>query len=616
MSLQNRLTLWAILLTAVLVSIVSALDLSLEIERQLASTHDLAEPIRQLAEDLLSDTANLNPSAPTPEAAIEKDAPHLSGLLLSLMSAMKPLVEIAVCDDRKRIIADSYRKRIGGSCPDLPNWQDTVATRSWFDKIRLLWRDQGNYEVADQLSNGANPGPVIYVKLILRPQIIRNELQPDLEKQVGISAMAIVGAMLAAFVFSTFAFRPLGKLGRMVDLIAKGEYELPAGPEKKDSQDEFNIVASKVSLLGQQLRGAHAEFSDLKTNVERLLEELEDAVLIFARDRRLIAAAGAVDKILGRSGNALLNQTINDIFPPGTAPGLFLSQAVQTGRPLRNRRVPLSGPEPGLNTPRPGLPFALLSIEFLGPSAEGGMLVRLRDPEATRQIGRQLQTADRLSAISRLTKGVAHEVKNPLNAMLMHVELARMKLAHGDYDLGQQMDIITSEIMRLDRVVKTFLDFTRPVQLNLTEMPLRDFMEEIAGFARPQATAAGIEIVEHIEVEDSLITVDADLLKQAVFNIVVNAIEAMPNGGALRFDASLKGDDAEVRITDSGPGIPPEVKEKIYDLYFTTKQHGSGIGLAMTYRIVQLHDGTIDFASEPGHGTSFMLRFPVSTPST
>ena len=316
----------------------------------------------------------------------------------------------------------------------------------------------------------------------------------------------------------------------MVDLIAKGEYESPedarAADSKKDSQDEFNIVASKVTMLGQQLRGAHAEFSDLKTNVERLLEELEDAVLIFARDRRLIAAVGSVEKFLGRPRSALMNQTISDVFPAGTALGLFLSQAVQTGRTLRNRRVPLTD----LGT---GHAVALLSVEFLDSTAAGGMLVRLRDPEATRQIGRQLQMADRLSAISRLTKGVAHEVKNPLNAMLMHLELARMKLAHGDYDLEPQMDIITSEIMRLDRVVKTFLDFTRPVQLNLSEVRLSEFMEDIASLARPQAAASGIEIVEQIQVEDSTITVDSDLLKQAVFNIVVNAIEAMREGGAL-----------------------------------------------------------------------------------
>jgi signal transduction histidine kinase len=241
--------------------------------------------------------------------------------------------------------------------------------------------------------------------------------------------------------------------------------------------------------------------------------------------------------------------------------------------------------------------------------------VRLRDPEPTRRIGRQLQTADRLSAISRLTKGVAHEVKNPLNAILMHVELARLKLSHQDYDLDPQMDIIASEIMRLDRVVKTFLDFTRPVQLNLSEMRVRDLMEEIASLARPQAAAGGIAIVEQIQVEDSTITVDVDLIKQAMLNVVVNAIEAMPEGGTLRFEAALRGDDAEIRIADTGPGIPPDLKEKIYDLYFTTREHGSGIGLAMTFRIVQLHDGTIDFTSDPGHGTTFMLRFPVSAAS-
>jgi signal transduction histidine kinase len=582
MNLQARLTLWAIALVAVILGMASALDLSSQINREVDSTAHDTELIRQVTEEWVR----------------QGDYSRLSTELAPLMHSVKPLVEVAVCDRANRIVGDSSQGKVGQPCPQLPNWNDAVRQRNWFDKMRLLSRDQGDYELSPQAENG------VVIKLVLRPQIIWRELVPVLKTHVGVSTIAIVGAMFAAFLFFSFALRPLGKLGRMIDMIATGEYEFPDAAQAKapprETQDEFNIVASKVNMLGQQLRGAHAEFSDLKTNVERLLEELEDTVLIFARDRRLIAAAGSVERFLGRPRTALLGLTINDIFPPGTPLGLFLAQAVQTGRTLRNRRVPL---EPG---------FALLSVEFLESSAAGGMLVRLRDPEATRQIGRQLQTADRLSAISRLTKGVAHEVKNPLNAILMHVELARMKLAHEDYDLEPQMDIITSEIMRLDRVVKTFLDFTRPVQLNLTDIRLRDFMEDIAGFARPQAGATGIEVVEQIQVEDSMITVDIDLLKQAVFNIVVNAIEAMPEGGTLRFEALLHGDDAEIRITDTGPGIPPEVKEKIYDLYFTTKQSGSGIGLAMTYRIVQLHDGTIDFVSEPGQGTTFVLRFPVS----
>jgi len=598
MSLQARLTLWAILLTAAIVCIASGLDVRSEFSQQFESIRHDATLIQQFAEQDVKLEIDRNSGALSPQAAVGEDAPYLSAELKQIMSKVTPLVEIAICDERMRIIVDSSQSKIGGTCPQLPEWDREVNRSNWFDKVRLLWNDDHNYEVSKRLESGQT------VKLVLRPRIIGGQLQPVLKRHLAVSALAIAGSMFGAFLFFSFALRPLGKLGNMIDLIAKGEYELPEanpqGPPVKDSQDEFNIVASKVSMLGQQLRGAQSEFSDLKTNVERLLEELEDAVLIFARDRRLIAAAGSVEKFLGSPRTALLGHTINEIFPQGTPLGLFLAQAVQTGRTLRNRRVPL---ERG---------FALLTVEFLESSAAGGMLVRLRDPEATRQIGRQLQTADRLSAISRLTKGVAHEVKNPLNAILMHVELARMKLAHQDYDLEQQMDIISSEIIRLDRVVKTFLDFTRPVQLNLSDVRLRDFMEEIASLTRPQASAAGVEIVQEIKVEDSVITVDVDLLKQAVFNIVVNAIEAMKDGGTLRLEASLKGDDAEIRIADSGPGIPADVKEKIYDLYFTTKKGGSGIGLAMTFRIVQLHDGTIDFESEPGQGTTFALRFPVS----
>ena len=260
------------------------------------------------------------------------------------------------------------------------------------------------------------------------------------------------------------------------------------------------------------------------------------------------------------------------------------------------------------------LRILLLTVEFL--TGDTGMLIRLRDPEATRQIGRQLQTADRLSAISRLTGGVAHEVKNPLNAILMHVELAKIKLAQGDYDVQPQMDVLSSEILRLDRVVKTFLDFTRPVQLNLADVSLADFVQELADLARPQAAAHGIEVTVEIGVEPVLVTVDPDLFKQAVLNLVVNAIEAMPNGGHLHFWSGFHGNFAEIRISDTGSGIPPEARDKIYNLYFTTKEKGSGIGLSMTFRIIQLHDGSISFQSEAGKGTTFSLLIPVAVLSS
>jgi signal transduction histidine kinase len=236
----------------------------------------------------------------------------------------------------------------------------------------------------------------------------------------------------------------------------------------------------------------------------------------------------------------------------------------------------------------------------------------MRDPEAQRKINRELQTADRLSAISRITSGVAHEVKNPLNAILLHVEVARSKLSKGDTDVAEQMEIISREILRLDRVVRTFLDFTRPVELQLDNVPMQDLVREIVELAQPQTAAANIQVSVRQEAEGVEVRVDRDLLKQAVLNVVVNAMQAMPEGGELSFEASATKDTAELRISDTGTGIPAEVRDKIFRLYFSTKKEGSGIGLAMTFRIVQIHDGTIDFTSEPGKGTTFVIRLPIA----
>lgn len=618
MKLQLRLTLWSVLVMALIVTTVSALDLADDINRQFDVTLKRALSIRQL---VVSSVKRSQKPGMTPEMSVVS-SPTLRAEIHDLFSDY-PLSEIMVCDQNNLILVSTDDANTQRWAPNITdkNFDRLVKESTVWKKLQVLLRTretfhaqnpdlyQGKYQVVDPLlgfdKRTRKNVPVLSVRVIIDPALIRNEIMPALTHSAQLSIASIVGAMFAALIFSTIAFRPLGRLGHMLDLLARGEYELQQVTPAKPA-DQFGVVASKVNMLGEQLRGAQSEMSDLKDNFERLLDELEDAVFIFGRDRRLIAAAGAVDKFLARPRAELLGQPLAIVFPPGTSLGLLLAQSIQTGNPIRNRRVPLNPLDGSGN-----IFIALLSVEFLDASA-AGMLIRLRDPEATRQIGRQLQTADRLSAISKLTGGVAHEVKNPLNAILMHVELAKMKLSHGDYDLNPQMEVISSEIMRLDRVVKTFLDFTRPVALNLSDVPLQDFVSDIVELAGPQAEGAGIAVTVEQAAEPVSVTVDVDLLKQALLNIVVNAIEAMPNGGGLHIQSAVRGDYGEIRITDTGGGIPPEVRDNIYNLYFTTKEHGSGIGLAMTFRIVQLHDGTIDFFSEPGKGTTFVVRLPVA----
>jgi signal transduction histidine kinase len=608
MNLQAKLTLGYVLLVVAIVSIISALDLVTNVKQQFDATLDLAEVLNPVATDYVKRTLNSQITRPLREALRDQT---LADDLLRLLANSEAVLEIAVVDPKtNEILADSDHARIGQFAGPYRDFRELVKRAGLFEKARLLFReDEDLYQIERGLGSGGET--VLLVRVIVAPAFIREGINPVLKSNAIVALICAAGAVAITLLFSALAFRPLGRLRQQLDLVAKGEYEPEKAPGKQGT-DELSLMASKVSMLGQRLRGAQYEVSDLRGNIDRLLQDLEDAVFIFSRDGRLVFASGAVEKFLGHERADLAGQLIQVIFPPATTLGLLIAQSAQTGRPIRNRRVPILQAE-GASA----IGVVLLSVDTLetlpgGLATGSGLLVRLRDPEAQRKIGRELQTADRLAAISRVSGGVAHEVKNPLNAILLHVEVAKAKLKRGDTDVEPQMEIISREILRLDRVVKTFLDFTKPVELNLATVPVQELLGEIVDLARPQAESAKIRVNVIQEAEGVNVRVDRDLLKQAVLNVVVNAIEAMPEGGELRFEALAGEDTAEIRVSDTGAGIPPELREKIFRLYFTTRKEGSGIGLAMTFRIVQLHDGTIDFTSEPGKGTTFFIRLPIA----
>jgi signal transduction histidine kinase len=222
----------------------------------------------------------------------------------------------------------------------------------------------------------------------------------------------------------------------------------------------------------------------------------------------------------------------------------------------------------------------------------------------------------RLSASGRLTRGVAHEVKNPINAIVLHLQLLQTKLAHQEPDTRRHMDIIDSEIRRLDRVVQTLVDFTRPRDLHLEEVDLRRLMEDVAVLAAPDAEQHGVTIRRSLPDYRLPIKVDTDLIKQAILNVVLNGVQAMPQGGTLTLAARRENGVVVAEVTDQGGGIPHDMYDKIFELYFTTKKDGSGIGLAQTYQILQWHYGSVDFESNEGIGTTFRFHLPVVDPQT
>jgi signal transduction histidine kinase len=307
---------------------------------------------------------------------------------------------------------------------------------------------------------------------------------------------------------TTRALRPVKRIEDTIDRIAQGRMsaEDPQGSSHDNGlSKEFRAVENKLNLLGQQFRGAREDASELRHNVDRLLERMAS----------------------------------------------------------------------------------------------------------------QLDVATRLAAISRLTGGVAHEIKNPLNAIALRLELLRARLGDPEPEVAGQIDILSKEVLRLDRVVKTFLDFSRPVEVHLEDVDLGALAREVTEFVTPQARMAKIQVEFSAPPEPALMRGDSDLLKQAVLNLVINAVDAMPDGGRLRVTlekgrADKNDDKLILEVSDTGGGIRPELRDKVFQLYFTTKLGGSGIGLAMTYRAVQLHNGTINFKSEAEYGTTFRLEFPAN----
>jgi len=218
--------------------------------------------------------------------------------------------------------------------------------------------------------------------------------------------------------------------------------------------------------------------------------------------------------------------------------------------------------------------------------------------------------SQRLAALGRLTSGVAHEVKNPLNAMMIHLELIKERLDAPTQEVRQSLDVIGGEIRRLDRVVQGFLRFMRPHELEFKPIEVATLLQSAVVLVEAEWQSQGIRF--SIEVAPGLPAVEADeeLLRQALLNLIQNACQAMPRAGVVTVGARVENHTLCIEITDEGMGIPPEDVERIFALYYTTRPDGTGIGLSVVYRIVQMHDGSIDVRSELGRGTTMTIRLP------
>jgi PAS domain S-box-containing protein len=618
--LKTKITLFIALLVLGAVGISSWLYVA-RLTRQVIQQAEeraglVTEQVLYQAQNALRDAAQegLAPASNSPEdlreyirAALEKNA-ALTSLIDGEVAYSSLVYEVTIVDNDATALISSDASLPQRRALDRPPLSQFVGA-GFLEQLRVIYGPPQAYEVAYpfQIRVSGQQTPFGEIRVALQTGLLANEITPALRSAGLLAVVLVLSSVFLATLGGNLLLAPLGRISAQLDRISKGEFD----SQPLEGGDEFGQVSTKISQIGQQLRGVREIFGTLRENLDQILAGLEDGLILFTRDGRAGMVSPAVEKFLGVPAGDLLGRRASEIFPP--------THPLREGLRMHGDQLEATSAEtvlPGAGGGDAASRRVGVSVQVITEAGSGmGALVTLRDLESLERINRQLEVSERLAAMGRVTAGVAHEVKNPLNSMRLWLENLKENLSAGEALPRQAVAVLDSEINRLDSVVKRFLDFMRAPELRLEETDLSQLVNEVASIARPQMERAGVE-PEMRCAPAPAVHVDRALLKQALLNLVYNGIQAMPGGGRLTLALEPRGDSVEISIADTGVGIKPEHRARVFQLFFTTRPGGSGIGLASAYKTVQLHEGSIDFESATGCGTTFRIELPLtrSTP--
>lgn len=610
LSLKTKFTLAISLLVLAVVAVVSALYIVRLTRQTMHQASDTAAFIAQQVYDAcgnaLKEAAERGETPASPDATDLREyvrrafdnSTMLNSLIESDVGISPTIYEITITDANGVALISSdasLRDQTVAKRPPI----SSLLRGGFFRQIGELYGPPQTFE--SSLPFQVGPQPFGDIRIGLSSALIRGQVLPGLLSAVYWGLGSVLVSTVLALLVSTIALAPIERISAQLDRISAGQFD----PEPVVEQgDEFGIVSTKIVGIGKQLHDVREIFSALRENLDQVMSGLEDGLLLFNAEGRAVLVSPSVEKFLGVRSNELRGSRLAEIFPAGHPFREGLNIEGNRIEPTEGKEITM---ENGAHSRRIGVSVQVIREQ----GVQMGTLITLRDVESLERIGSQLQVSERLAALGRVTAGVAHEVKNPLNSMRLWLEILKANMPV-DPEPQQAVKMLDSEIDRLDRAVKTFLNFTKPVELNLQETDARDLLDEVLDAARPSIKRAGLNLSAERPSSPLLVLVDRQLIHQAILNLVLNACDFTDPNGTLAVNLRRTGNLATIEINDSGKGIPPEDQKKIFQLFFTTRPGGTGIGLANTFRFIQLHNGQIEFESEMGRGTTFRVELPLA----
>ena len=353
-------------------------------------------------------------------------------------------------------------------------------------------------------------------------------------------------------------------------------------------------------------------------NIQEIaLQYLDDGVFVFDKDRKIVLFNPACERIVGFSVDEIRNNETScfDIFNCHSSGGECLS--ICPGLDLFEEKRTKIAREYLIRTKAGKQKRVVTNYSIIKDDNDRIEYVVgvMRDITKEKMFNEELVRSKTLSTLGQYSNELAHEIKNPLNAINIQMSLLEREIGKHDWDSGEELaevvKVVKEEIGRLNKLAKDCLSFSKSGDLERTEEDIGKIFEELLSLITPHSDLNGVNIYLTMLRGCPQVLVDRDKLKQALLNIILNAVEAMTGGGDITINAS-KGDGClDISIKDTGPGIPDEQHDKIFDLFYSTKSGGTGVGLAVTKNIIHAHGGNLEF-KELKEGAEFIIELPLT----
>ena len=598
LSIRTKQVLGVTLLVGIVVTALSIQGMAMVARVRLEESQARAD---LLARAIYQRARLVAPGAAEPYEALRND----EGLRAILESSIysKNVTYAAITAPDGAVVAHYDSLQIGTTLAEAPPITELLS-RPALSQLQHVYGEEGRtYEVQEPLELGGDFGTI---RIGISTLLIRDDLNQAVMPALKTAGWLLLGSTAVALLLAQWLLRPIHVLRSGLQRLERGEsaasLDLP--------QDEFGDLGREITAVSEKLL-LERPAAEPEAGLGSIVEHLEDAVGIFTAQGELLFANPKLRGVLetaaadggGQPFEALVAET----------------RASRVSSEPRTMHLSGAGGEP------PG-EWLVDAHPLKGPDREVfGVMVVARDLDRLGEVESTFRYSRKLAALGRLTAGVAHEVKNPLNAMTIHLELLKSKLRASRVVAGghaepppvnvdavmEHVNVIGAEIRRLDQVVQGFLKFMRPEDLRLEPVAVAELLNSVARTVEPDARAGGVTVQVECDTDVPPVNADAGPLRQALLNLALNACQAMPSGGMLRLTArSLTRRRVRLTVEDTGLGIPADQLPRIFDLYYTTKPGGSGIGLSMVFRTIQMLDGEVEVRSTPGSGATFQIVLP------